>query len=203
MTLPRGATAHGKVVFAALLILLCTWACFATAQVPVPALTGHVIDQTGTLSTPERARLEQTLTDLERSKGSQVAVLLVPTTEPEAIEQFSLRVAEQWKLGRKKIDDGAILVVATNDRNLRIEVGYGLEGALTDATTKQIISDTIVPFFKQKDFAGGIEAGVDQIVRVINGENLPPPSARNAPGNAHAGTRVDGIVFALGATFIE
>ena len=102
-------------------------------------------------------------------------MLIVPTTDGEAIEQFSLRVAEAWKIGRKKIDDGALLVIAKNDRHLRIEVGYGLEGALTDATTKRIIDEDITPKFKAGDFAGGISAGVDRMIRVIDGEKLPAP----------------------------
>ena len=121
------------------------------------------------------ASLTQTLRDLETRKGSQIAVLIVPTTDGEAIEQFSLRVAEAWKIGRKKIDDGALLVIAKNDRHLRIEVGYGLEGALTDATTKRIIDEEITPKFKTGDFAGGVSAGVDRMIRVIDGEKLPEP----------------------------
>ena len=141
----------------------------------MPPLTGRVVDQTGTLSAGDIASLTQTLKDLETRKGSQVAVLIVPTTDGEAIEQFSLRVAEAWKIGRKKIDDGALLVIAKNDRHLRIEVGYGLEGALTDATTKRIIDEDITPKFKTGDFAGGVSAGIDRMVRVINGEKLPEP----------------------------
>ena len=134
-----------------------------------------MVDQTGTLAAGDIASLTQTLKDLETRKGSQIAVLIVPTTDGEAIEQYSLRVAEAWKIGRKKIDDGALLVIAKNDRRLRIEVGYGLEGALTDATTKRIIDEDITPKFKAGDFAGGVSAGVDRMVRVINGEKLPEP----------------------------
>ncbi|MEY8877660.1 MAG: YgcG family protein, partial [Leptothrix sp. (in: b-proteobacteria)] len=161
-----------------LLTLLCPSLGVAqvAAQVAVPALTGHVIDQTGTLAPAQQAALEQTLTAFERRKGSQLAVLMVASCAPEQIEQFSLRVAEQWKLGRRKIDDGAILVIAKDDRALRIEVGYGLEGALTDLTSKRIISETILPRFRQQDFPGGITAGVEQIIRVIDGEPLPAPS---------------------------
>ena len=151
------------------------WSVFAAAQVPVPPLTGHVIDQTGTLNSEQKASLEQTLTAFEARKGSQLAVLMVASTAPETIEQYALRVAEQWKLGRKKIDDGAILVVAKNDRALRIEVGYGLEGALNDATSKRIISETMLPPFKQQDYYGGVTAGVGQIIRVVDGEPLPVP----------------------------
>jgi uncharacterized protein len=148
----------------------------AVSQVAVPPLLGHVTDQTGTLSAAQQAALEQTLRAFEARKGSQLAVLLVPTTAPEEIEQYALRVAEQWKLGRAKVDDGAILVVAKGDRTLRLEVGYGLEGALSDITSKRIVSDTIVPRFKEGDYYGGIDAGVAQIIRVIDGEPLPPPS---------------------------
>ena len=158
---------------------------FAAAQVPVPPLTGHVIDQTGTLNSEQKMSLEQTLTAFEARKGSQLAVLMVASTEPEAIEQYALRVAEQWKLGRKKVDDGAILVVAKNDRTVRIEVGYGLEGALNDATSKRIISETVLPPFKQQDFYGGITAGVGQIIRVVDGEPLPSPG--RTPGGAIGG----------------
>ena len=147
----------------------------AMAQVAVPALRGHITDQTGTLTPAQQSTLEQTLAAFEAKKGSQLAVLIVPTTAPEEIEQFALRVAEQWKLGRKKVDDGAILVVAKNDRTLRIEVGYGLEGVLSDITSKRIISETITPRFKQGDYFGGIEAGVSQIIRVVDGEALPAP----------------------------
>jgi uncharacterized protein len=160
---------------ASLLALLLCWACSALALVAVPPLSGRVVDQTGTLAVGDIASLTQTLKDLETRKGSQVAVLIVPTTDGEAIEQFSLRVAEAWKIGRKKIDDGALLVIAKNDRRLRIEVGYGLEGALTDVTTKRIIDEDITPKFKAGDFAGGVSAGVNRMIRVVEGEKLPEP----------------------------
>ena len=160
---------------ASLLALLLCWAGSALALVAVPPLTGRVVDQTATLSAGDIAALTQTLKDLETRKGSQVAVLIVPTTDGEAMEQFSLRVAEAWKIGRKKIDDGALLVIAKNDRHLRIEVGYGLEGALTDATTKRIIDEDITPKFKAGDFAGGVSAGINRMIRVIDGEKLPAP----------------------------
>src|SRR5882757_9395695 len=158
-----------------LLALLLCFSFAAAAEVAVPPLSGRVVDQTGTLSSGDIASLTQTLKDLQTRKGSQIAVLIVPTTDLESIEQFSIRVAEAWKIGRKKIDDGALLVVAKNDRHLRIEVGYGLEGALTDATTKRITDEDITPKFKSGDFAGGISAGVDRMIRVIDGEKLPAP----------------------------
>jgi uncharacterized protein len=160
---------------ASLLALLVCWACAAFADVAVPPLTGRVVDQTGTLSSGDIAALTQTLKDLETRKGSQVAVLIVPTTQPETIEQYSIRVAEAWKIGRKKIDDGALLVVAKDDHRLRIEVGYGLEGALTDVTARRIIDEVITPKFRSGDFAGGISAGISRVIGVIDGEPLPAP----------------------------
>jgi uncharacterized protein len=165
-------------VIRALLVFLIALA--AWAQVAVPPLKGRVTDVTGTLTKEQAASLEQMLQSFEARKGSQIAVLMVPTVKPEAIEQYALRVAEQWKIGRGKIDDGALLVVAKDDRALRIEVGYGLEGALNDATANRIVEDVIVPRFREGDFYGGINAGVDRMIRVIDGEPLPEPT-RPAP----------------------
>ena len=162
-----------------LVALLLGWAFAAVAEVPVPPLTGRVVDLTGTLTSSEISSLTRKLEDFETRKGSQIAVLMVPTTQPETIEQFSIRVADAWKVGRKKIDDGAILIIAKNDRRLRIEVGYGLEGSLTDATTRRIIDEDITPKFVNGDFFGGISAGVDRMVQVIEGEQLPPPQPQH------------------------
>jgi uncharacterized protein len=172
------------------------WVAVAGAQVPVPALTGRVVDQTGTLSPAQQATLEQTLATFEARKGTQIAVLIVPTTAPEGIEQFSIRVAEKWKLGRKKVDDGAILIVAKDDRTTRIEVGYGLEGVLTDLTSHRIIDEAVLPRFKSQDFYGGIAAGVGQIIRVVDGEPLPEPSRSPATGVGDFGRFIP-IVFIL------
>jgi uncharacterized protein len=150
------------------------------AQVAVPPLTARVTDLTGTLTREQQAGLERMLQEFEARKGSQLAVLVVPTTAPEAIEQYALRVAEQWKIGRKKVDDGAVLVVAKDDRALRIEVGYGLEGALNDATASRVIREIIVPRFREGDFYGGINAGLDRMMRIIDGEPLPEP-VKSAP----------------------
>jgi len=158
-----------------LLAFLLGFICPAWAEVGVPQLTGRVVDQTGTLSSGDIASLNDKLKGLETRKGAQVAVLIVPTTGEETIEQFSIRVAEAWKIGRKKIDDGALLVVAKNDRHLRIEVGYGLEGVLSDVVTHRIIDEDITPKFKAGDFAGGISAGVDRMIGLVNGEQLPEP----------------------------
>ena len=168
---------------AGLLALLLFGSVAARADVAVPALSGRVVDRTMTLSQSEQAALDSTLRDFEARKGSQVAVLIVPTTAPETIEQFSIRVAEAWKIGRKKVDDGAILVIAKDDRKLRIEVGYGLEGALTDVTSKRIIDQIITPKFRTGDFAGGITAGTDAMLKVIDGEPLPAPEVRQPTGN--------------------
>jgi uncharacterized protein len=168
---------------AVLLALFLGWAFTASADVAVPQLTGRVVDQTGTLSSGDIASLNQKLRDFEATKGSQVAVLIVPTTQPETIEQYSIRVADAWKIGRKKVDDGAILLVAKNDRHLRIEVGYGLEGALTDVTSRRIIDEVITPRFRTGDFAGGISDGVDRMIRVIDGEPLPAPARSTSFSN--------------------
>jgi uncharacterized protein len=170
-----------KAVRASFVALLLCWAFVAFAQVSafaqvaVPTLTGRVVDQTGTLSNDEIASLTQKLADLETRKGSQIAVLIVPTTKPEEIEQYSIRVAEAWKIGRKKVDDGALLLIAKNDHKLRVEVGYGLEGALTDVTARRIIDEIITPKFREGDFSGGISDGVDRIIGVVDGEPLPAP----------------------------
>jgi len=168
-------------------LFLVAWffAAAAWAQQSVPPLTAQVVDQTGTLTTEQNAALERKLREFELRKGAQIAVLMVRSTAPEPIEQYSLRVVEQWKLGRKKVDDGALLIVAKNDRALRIEVGYGLEGVLNDATAKRIVSDIIAPRFRDGDFYGGVNAGVDAMMGVIEGEPLPAPkkAAASEAGN--------------------
>ena len=152
----------------------------------MPPLKARVTDLTGTLDAGQRAALEQKLAAFESSKGSQIAVLLVPTTQPEEIEQYSIRVAEAWKLGRKGIDDGVLFLVAKNDRKMRIEVGRGLEGAIPDVIAKRIGSDIVAPYFRQGDFYGGITAGVDRVIKTAEGEPLPAPQrgAQQKPGTA-------------------
>ena len=169
----------------------------ATADVAVPALRARVTDLTATLDVEQKSTLEKTLAAFEAKKGAQIAVLMVPTTEPETVEQYAVRVEEVWKLGRKGVDDVVLLVIAKNDRKLRIEVGYGLEGALTDAVAKRIIADDIVPRFKQGDFYGGVTAGVDRITRVIDGEALPPPRAASASQNSSGGDNLFFIGFIM------
>lgn len=162
-------------------------ALLATADVAVPPLQTRVTDLTATLSADQAAALEARLAAFEKRKGSQLAVLLVPSTQPETVEQYAIRVAEQWKLGRKGVDDGVLLLIAKDDRKLRIEVGRGLEGVLPDAYSKRIISGDIAPAFKRGDFNGGINAGVDRIIKLVDGEPLPPP----APANRGASSRFD------------
>ena len=150
------------------------------AQIEVPPLRARVTDLTGTLSAEQVASLEEKLRAFEARKGSQIAVLIVPSTEGEDLPEFGIRVGTAWKLGRKGVDDGAILLVAKNDRRVRIEVGYGLEGVIPDAIAKRIVADTITPHFKQGDYYGGIDAGVDQMIRLIDGEPLPEPDRRGS-----------------------
>jgi len=169
-----------RVVLAALLLLALPW---AAADVPVPPLKARITDLTGTLAAGQRAALEQKLADLEARKGSQIAVLVVESTRPETVEQYAVRVFERWKLGRKGVDDGVLLLVAKNDRQLHIEVGYGLEGAIPDAIAKRIIEQDIVPLFKQGNFHGGISAGTDRLGKLIEGETMPPPKRTAAPGS--------------------
>ena len=171
---------HSTTFFAAvcrLLFCLMLGHGLAWAQAPVPALKTRVTDLTGTLDAAARQALESRLAQLEKARGAQLAVLLVYTTQPESIEQYALRVAETWKLGRKGVDDGVLLLVAKDDRTLRIEVGYGLEGAIPDAMAKRVIEEVIVPRFKQGDLSGGIDAGVNALVRLIEGETLPQKEA--------------------------
>lgn len=181
----RLARTHAAAFVAAAFLLFCGSAP-AQQLVPVPPLSSPVTDVTGTLTPDQVASLEAKLRAFEQSKGSQVAVLIVRTTQPEVIEQYAIRVVDAWKLGRRNVDDGAILIVALDDRKLRIEVGYGLEGALPDAIANRIIDVDVVPQFRRGDFYGGIATGLDRMMRVIEGEPLPEPEisspAQGVPG---------------------
>lgn len=170
----------------------------ADGLVPIPTLAARVTDLTGTLSAGQKAALEQKLAAFEARKGAQVVVLMLPSTQPETIEPFGIRLLDAWKVGRKGVDDGVILIVARDDRRLRIEVGYGLEGRLNDATAKRIISETITPRFKAGDLPGGIDAGVDAILKVVEGEELPAPApaARSAAPQGVAGVS-EGLLFGI------
>lgn len=163
---------------ALLLAFALLWSASTWSEVAVPPLRARVTDLTGTLSATEQATLEQRLADFEREKGAQLVLLMVPSTAPETIEQYALRVAEAWRIGRAEVDDGAILLVAKDDRTLRIEVGYGLEGVLTNATSKRIISETIVPRLRRGEFYAGLSEGLSRMMTVVAGEALPPPSAQ-------------------------
>lgn len=148
----------------------------ARAVVGVPELSQRVTDLTSTLSAEQIAALENKLAAFEAKKGSQIAVLIVPTTQSKDIAEFGIEVADLWELGRRGVDDGVILIVAKDDRKLRLEVGYGLEGVIPDAVAKRVIAETITPFFKAGDYAGGIDAGIMQLMKLIEGEALPAPS---------------------------
>jgi uncharacterized protein len=176
------AFAQRTIAFAGMTIALLALAFAARAAdpIPVPKLTARVIDQTATLKAPEREALEARLAAFEQARGAQVAVLLVPAIGHETIEEFAGRVTDEWKLGRKGIDDGVLFVVAKEERKLRIHTGRGTQGTLTDALSKRIVSDIVAPRFRTGDFAGGIDAGVDAIMKAIEGENLPLPPARGS-----------------------
>jgi uncharacterized protein len=148
--------------------------------VAIPALSARVTDLTGTLTPAQRVALENASAAIEREKGAQVAILMLPTTQPETIEQFGIRLAEAWKIGRHGTSDGVIVIVAKNDRKMRIEVGYGLEGAIPDALAKRIVAEKMAPRFKEGDFAGGLDAAVAALGGLIRGEALPAPRAPQA-----------------------
>ncbi len=182
----------------ACMALLATLA-LAQQLVPIPPLTARVIDQTGTLDAATAAQLEAKLAAFEREKGSQIVVLLLPSTQPEDIESYTQRLGDAWKIGRKEVGDGLLLVVAKNDRRVRIATAKTLEGAIPDLAAKRIIDEVITPAFKRGDFAGGLNLATDRVMGLINGEQLPPPT------NAGSGEFVNGglddwlpfFVFAL------
>jgi uncharacterized protein len=175
-------TFWARVVLLALLLNGAAQAEVPQDEVKVPQLTHRVTDLTHTLDAQQTQTLESRLAAYEAQKGAQLAVLIMPTIRPESIEQFGIRVAEAWKLGRKGVDDGALLLVVKDDRELRIEVGYGLEGVLNDATANRIIDEVIVPRFKRGDYYSGIESGLAAMMQIVNGEPLPPPRRASASG---------------------
>lgn len=158
--------------------LLCaSWLVAAADLVALPPLAARVTDLTATLTPDQRSELEAASAAIESSKGAQVAILILPTTQPETIEQFGIRLAEAWKIGRGRVDDGVIVIVAKDDRKMRIEVGYGLEGAIPDAQAKRIVAEVMAPRFRQGDFAGGLGETVHALGGLIAGEALPEPQA--------------------------
>jgi uncharacterized protein len=162
------------------------WAALVWAQavLPVPELRSRVIDQTGTLDAAQQATLESRLAAFETERGTQIVVVLVPTTQPEDIADYTQRLGDAWKLGRQDVGDGVLFVVAKNDRRVRIATSKTLEGAIPDLVARRIIDQAVTPAFRRNDFAGGIEAGIDQIMARVSGENLPLPEAGSAPEDA-------------------
>lgn len=193
-----------RLLTAAMVLVLGAALGLAAAQSlqPLPKLEARVTDLTGTLTAAQQAELEQKLADFEARKGAQIAVLLVPTTSPETIEQYSIRVVDAWKLGRKRVDDGVLLLLAKNDRTVRIEVGYGLEGILPDATANRIIDQIMVPLLRQGQYFGAISAGTDQIMKVVDGEPLPPPDQRWQGSDRRSTGWIGMLPFLLIAVFI-
>jgi uncharacterized protein len=172
------------------------FAFFAAAEdAPIPPLTGRVVDINATLTAEQRRELEASLEAFEKRKGSQIAVLITGTSFPEPIESFSLRVAEAWKIGRKGVDDGIVVVVARSDQAMRIEVGYGLEGTVPDAIAKRLIEEEFIPRFREGDFYGGLRAGLDRLMRVIDGEPLPPPKQEGGGGSQSRSIETYFILF--------
>ncbi len=193
---------HLRAALAAGFVLLLGLGMSAAAQdlQPVPKLAARVTDLTGTLTAEQQGALEQKLAAFESAKGTQLAVLIVPTVKPEEIEQYSIRVVDQWKLGRSKVDDGALLLIAKDDHRIRIESGRGLEGVLTDAMSNRIISETITPAFREGNFYAGIDGGLDQMIKLIDGEPLPPPEhawqqGRHGSGSGAFPQLLIGILF--------
>ncbi|GAB3744589.1 TPM domain-containing protein [Lysobacter olei] len=188
---------------ALMLLLALLMPLVATAQslAAIPPLDSPVVDTTGTLDPATRQALEAQARALQQRKGSQLQVLVVPTTQPEDIAQYAVRAFDQWKLGREKVDDGVLLVVAKDDRRVRIEVGYGLEGAIPDATSARVIQEYLVPKFRAGDYAGGITDATGVLVKLIDGEPLPAPmaDARQDGGNGNGG---GDWIFALFVAFI-
>ncbi|HEV8644479.1 MAG TPA: TPM domain-containing protein [Burkholderiales bacterium] len=185
MPLMRAAAA------AALLLAFCA----AAEDAPIPLLTGRVVDLNGALTAEQKHELEASLEAFEKRKGSQIAVLITGTTFPEPIESFAIRVAEAWKIGRKGLDDGIVAVVARSDQAMRIEVGYGLEGAVPDAVAKRLIEEEFIPKFRDGDFFGGLRGGLDRLMRVIDGEPLPEPKPEAGRGSDLRSTEAYFVLF--------
>jgi uncharacterized protein len=193
--LASAAGALGVAAVALGLVLAIGDPAVAAAEVPVPKLNARVTDLTSTLNPSQLQALESRLAAFEQKKGSQIVVLMLPSTKPETIEQYSIRVAEAWKIGRSRVDDGVILVIAKDDHKLRIEVGRGLEGAVPDVVAKRVIREVIAPHFLDGDFNGGIAEGTATLMRLIEGEALPAPN-REAAG-ASSGSDLEGLLAPL------
>ena len=197
-------SSYRRFAYRAFSVLLWFFVSVAGAQElqPVPTLREQVTDLAGLLSATERTTLDERLKGIEAESGSQVAILTVRTTQPEPIEAYGIRVADTWKLGRKDVDDGVLILVAADDRRMRIEVGRGLEGAIPDAIAKRIIAERMTPAFRQGDYAGGLIAAVDAIGGLIKGENLPPPSTPSRSENESLGLEEFFVIGMVASIFL-
>jgi len=200
--------AMGRLALGAVLLFLAILAFGAEGEVPVPKLTGHVVDLTGTLTAGERDQLDARLRDFEARKGSQVVVLLVPSIGTEVIEDFAGRVTDAWQLGRKGVDDGVLFVIAKQERKMRIHTGRGVQGTLTDILAKRIVADIVAPRFRTGDFAGGINEAADAIMKAIEGESLPLPEKKPTAGDGRfrlfaVKAYADGALGSRGAALLE
>lgn len=193
---------RGRVLAVLCLLLLAAWPAWAQDLAAIPALDSPVVDTTGTLDAAARQALEQQALALQQRKGSQIQVLVVASTAPETIEQYTQRVFDQWKLGRKGVDDGVLLIVAKDDRRVRIQPGYGLEGAIPDAIANRVIQEYLVPHFRQGDYAGGIRDASAQLVKLIDGEPLPAPVSDNRGSSGEGGGGQGNWLFVLIAGFV-
>ena len=191
----------GRRLGAPVALLLALFASGLAAAADAPRLTARVTDQTGTLTPEQVATLEQRAASVEQRKGAQLVVLIVPTTAPDAIEQYSLAVAERNKIGRKGTSDGVLLLVAKDDRKARVEVGYGLEGAIPDITASRIIREYLAPHFRKNDFYGGLDEATQALAKLIEGEPLPPP-LDNARERGQGGALPGALVFGLMLAFM-
>jgi uncharacterized protein len=180
---------------ASLFLAFAAMAADVTEPIPVPKLTGRVVDLSGTLALPDRETIAAKLQAFEQSKGSQIAVLLVPSLGPETIEEFATRVTDEWKLGRKGVDDGVLFVIAMKERRMRIQTGRGVQGVLTDALSRRIIAERVSPRFRTGDFAGGVADGVDAIIKAVEGESLPAPPSRPSHATAPSGSSVENFFW--------
>ena len=188
---------YWRALTALFLIAVWPWAVQAQAVLPVPALSARIIDQTATLGAEERQALEARLQALEEKSGSQVVVLMVPTTAPEDIASYAFRVASTWKIGRRDVGDGLLVVVAKNDRRMRIEVARKLEGAIPDLAASRIIDQSMAPRFREGDYAGGIAAALDQIGARIADEALPAPGQRGSNSQQNQGMDLSQLAMFL------
>ena len=191
-----------RALVVALLLLATTFAAVAQQLAPIPPLTSPVIDTTATIDVQTRQQLEQQARDLQQRKGAQLQILMVPTTKPEEIEEYAVRAFEQYRIGRQKVDDGVLVVVAKGDHRARIEVGYGLEGAIPDATAIRVINEYMAPRFKQGDYAGGLVEATRVLTQVIDGEALPAPMAAQDTAGDALGRHGNPILGLIAAFFV-